>query len=94
MRKYGKHTTLLPFETDIEASAKFDVAANVEQTNFDPFISVIVFERTVKPYVPVLEQPLRRWLNLARTHRMFAGNTNEAIVADFTQKLEAKLEGV
>ncbi|KZW02495.1 glutathione S-transferase [Exidia glandulosa HHB12029] len=46
--KYGKGSTLIPPTSDLQALAKFEAAASIEQSDFDPYASVIVFEKIFK----------------------------------------------
>ena len=46
--KYGGLGTLVPLQSDVEGTARFEQAASVELSNFDPFASQIAFERVFK----------------------------------------------
>ncbi|KAH7099225.1 glutathione S-transferase [Auriculariales sp. MPI-PUGE-AT-0066] len=46
--KYGNGSSLLPPASDLEATARFDAAASIEQANFDKFASDIAFEKVFK----------------------------------------------
>ncbi|EJD54317.1 glutathione S-transferase [Auricularia subglabra TFB-10046 SS5] len=48
--KYGKGSSLLPPTSNLQATARFEVAASNEQSNFDPSASAIVFEKIFKAY--------------------------------------------
>ncbi|KAJ7250728.1 glutathione S-transferase [Mycena rebaudengoi] len=47
--KYGRGSGLVPDPTDIEASAKFEQAASIENNNFDPTAGQLALELVVKP---------------------------------------------
>lgn len=48
--KYGKGSSLLPPTSDLQATARFEAAASIEQADFDPYASGIVFEKIFKSY--------------------------------------------
>lgn len=47
--KYGKGTTLIPRGDDIQALARFDAAASVEQSDFEAFAGALALEKFHKP---------------------------------------------
>ncbi|KAJ7250750.1 glutathione S-transferase [Mycena rebaudengoi] len=47
--KYGRGSGLVPDPTDIEASAKFEQAASIENNNFDPTAGQLALELILKP---------------------------------------------
>ena len=47
----GQGTPLIPDPSDVRATAKFEEAASVEQSNFDIFASGLAAEKVFKPYV-------------------------------------------
>ena len=51
--KYASRGTsgLIPHPSNLQAWAKFEEAASIEQNNFDPFASGIASEKVFKPYV-------------------------------------------
>jgi glutathione S-transferase len=49
--KYGRGSGLVPDPTDIEASAKFEQAASIENNNFDPTAGQLALELILKPSV-------------------------------------------
>ncbi|EJD47697.1 glutathione S-transferase [Auricularia subglabra TFB-10046 SS5] len=48
--KYAKGSSLLPPTSDLKATALFEAAASIEQADFDPFASAIVFEKVFKAW--------------------------------------------
>jgi len=48
--KYGKNSGLIPPISDLKAYTKFEIGASVEQADFDPSASAIVFEKVFKAW--------------------------------------------
>jgi glutathione S-transferase len=48
MKYADQGTPLLPSSADLQAWARFEEAASVEQNNFDPYASGIAYEKVFK----------------------------------------------